>query len=174
MGTVVDNADPEKLGRVRVSIPGLIGDEGSGWAFPLWPGAGGKQRGMFSPPPKGADVGILFHMGDIEHPYYLGGYPGREEAPDEAKDASSPEEAVKVFVYETDRWKFLFDGRQGKQILQLKDKKTEDVIEIDGVNLGVRIKATSAISIQCDGAVDIKGSALTLNGRFVVPNGKPI
>jgi len=173
IGFVLRNDDPEKLGRVKVSIPGLLKE--TGWAFPLgWPGAGGKKRGMFAPPPKDAEVGVFFNQGNPDNPYYLSGNPGRGEAPDEVEDASSPEEAAKVFAYESDRFKFLFDGRKGKQIIALRDKKTGDCIEIDGVNLGIKIKATSAMQLECDGALNIKSSNLTLNGRTVVPNGKPI
>lgn len=173
IGQVVDNADPEKLGRVRVRIPGLI-EQKSRWAFPLgWPGAGTKKRGMFAPPPKGADVGVMFHQGDIDHPYYLGGHPGRGEAPDEV-DESSPEDATKVWAFESDRFKFLFDGRPGKQLIQLRDKKTGDVIEIDGRALGVNITATSAINIKAKGAVNIDGANVTIAGRLVARNGKPI
>lgn len=171
-GVVVSNKDPEKLGRVRIRIPGIT--ESTPWAFPLgWPGAGGKRRGTFAPPPEGAEVGVFFKMGDIDHPRYLCGFPGRGEAPEETDD-STPEEAVKVHVHETDRWRFTFDERPGKALLQLKDKKTNDVVEIDGAALGIRIKATSALMLECVGAVDISGANVTINGRVVAKNGKPI
>lgn len=174
MGIVADNADPEKLGRVRVRIPGLI-EDASAWAFPLgWPAAGGKQRGAFRPPPKGAEVGVFFHQGDIDHPHYISGHPGRGEAPEETSD-STPEEATKVqVVHEGERYRVVIDERPGKQQLQLRDKKTGDEIAFDGVKLAVHIQGTTAVSIESKGSVDIKALALTLNGRFVAPNGKPI
>lgn len=171
MGVVVDNKDPEMLGRVRVRIPGVI-EPKSAWAFPLgWPGAGGKQKGWFDVPPTDAEVGVFFHMGDVDKPYYLCGHPGRGEAPPEVE---TPEDNELVKVHETKRWRFTLDERPGKAQLQLRDKKTGDVFEIDGVKLGVRIKATSALVLECDGAIDIKGSAVTINGRRLMPNGKPI
>lgn len=173
VGVVLDNADPLRLGRVRVRIPGVL-DQGTGWALPLgMPGAGGKKRGSFSVPPQEAEVGVFFNMGDPDRPYYISGNYGHGEVPDEVEDAE-PAEAWKVWSHETDRFKFLFDGRKGKQLLQFRDKKTDDVIEIDGVKLGVRIKATSAISIECDGAIAINGSNLTIQGRYVAKNGKSI
>lgn len=172
MGVVINNKDPEKLGRVRARIPGIT--ETSPWAFPLgWPGAGARKRGSFSPPPEGAEVGVFFHQGDIDHPHYLCGHPGRGEAPDEV-DESTPEDAVKVHVHETERWRFTFDERPEKALLQLRDKKTGDVVEIDGAALGVRIKATSALVLECVGAVDIRGANVTINGRQVAKNTKPI
>ncbi len=173
VGEVVDNVDPKKLCRVRVNIPGIA--EPTGWAFPLgMAGAGGKKRGGWSPPPKGAEVAVFFKMGDPDHPYYLPGNIGEGEAPDEV-DEATPEEAVQVpFVFNGDRWKFLVDERPGKARIALEDKKTGDVIEIDGVKLGVYIKASSALVLECDGAVDIRGTSITLNGRTVAPNPKPI
>lgn len=171
MGVVVSNRDPEKVGRVTVRIPGLI-DEESGWAHPLgWGGSGGPQSGWFDVPPEGAEVGVLFHQGDIDHPHYLCGHPGRGEAPPEVESA---EDNVLVKVLETVRWRITLDERPGKHLLQLRDKKTEDVVEIDGAALGVRIKATSALILETNGSVDIKGSAVRINGRPVLPNGKPI
>lgn len=175
VGVVTDNADPKKLGRVKVRIPG-VADQGTGWALPLGMlGAGGKKRGGFSVPPKDAEVGVFFNQGDADRPYYLPANPGTGEAPDEVEDAeTSPEEAPSVFSHETERFKLLFDGRKGKQLIQIRDKKTDDVIEIDGVKLGINIKATSAINIRCDGAINIKGANLTIQDRLVARNGKPI
>lgn len=170
-GPVVNNKDPKKLGRVTVRIPGLI-DE-TPWAFPLgWGGA--KQRGDWRPPPIGAEVGVMFKMGDPDHPRYILGYPGEGETPDEVQE-SSVEDAVKVpFVHEGERWKFILDERPGKARIALIDKVTDDVIEIDGVGLGVHFKATSALSIECDGAVDIRGASVTINGRKVAPSTKAL
>ena len=33
-GSVVDNADPKKLARLKLRIPSVMGEEVSGWAFP--------------------------------------------------------------------------------------------------------------------------------------------
>jgi hypothetical protein len=172
-GPVVDNVDPKKLGRVKVNIPGVA--EPTGWAFPLGAaGAGGKKRGGWSPPPIGAEVAVFFKMGDADHPRFIPGWPGEGEQPDEVEEAS-PEEAVKVpYVFNGDRFKFIVDERPGKARIAIEDKKTGDLYEIDGVKLGLRLKSTSALSIECDGAVDIKGSSVTINGRLVAPNPKPI
>ena len=35
--TVVGNVDPQSLGRVRVAVPAVLGDEQSGWAMPCVP-----------------------------------------------------------------------------------------------------------------------------------------
>src|SRR6185503_13488238 len=74
VGHVVDRADPLKLGRVRIRIPGLI-QAASAWAFPLGTlGGGSDRRGFFAVPEDGAEVGVLFQEGDVERPYYLSGH----------------------------------------------------------------------------------------------------
>ena len=173
MGVVTDNADPERVGRVRVRIPGVVEPE-SAWAFPLgWAAAGGSQRGTFAPPPKGAEVGVFFHQGDPDHPYYISGHPGRGEQPPEALEGT-PAEATQLFVHETDRWRLIFDDRAGRELFQIVFKPTGDVIELDGAQLGLRIKATAAIVLESDGSVDIRGSSVTIQGRQVTRNGKAI
>jgi hypothetical protein len=175
MGVVIDNADPEKVGRVRVRIPGLTSDEGSAWAHPLgWPGAGSPQYGMFAPPQKGAEVGVLFSQGDIDHPHYLCGHPGRGEAPSETTGGTAPADAGKIMVIESLRWRVTLDDRPGNEQLQLKDKLTGDVVEIDGVKAGVHIKGTSTVFIEAAGLVKLDGAMIQLGDRVVVPNGSPI
>ena len=72
VGVVTKNDDPEKLGRVKVRIPGLVDPE-SAWAFPMGaPGGGSKRHGFFSPPVVGAEVCVFFHGGDPDHPWFIG------------------------------------------------------------------------------------------------------
>lgn len=85
VGVVVARDDPEKLGRVRVRIPGLI-EPASSWAYPMgMPGAGGgastSSRGMKWIPRLGAHVCVFFHQGHIDAPFYM---PGNWGAPFDA------------------------------------------------------------------------------------------
>jgi hypothetical protein len=172
-GPVVDNKDPLKLCRVKVNVPGIA--EPTGWARPMgMAGAGGKKRGGWSPPPIGAEVGVVFKMGDPDHPRYFPGYPGEGEAPDEV-DEASVEEAVKIpFVFNGDIFKIVIDERPSGPRAALENKLTGDIIELDGKKLGVFIKGTSAVAIQSEGAFAVEASSITLNGRIVAPTKKPI
>ena len=51
-GTVVDNNDPLRMGRLSALVPGALGDTPSGWALPSAPYAG-SSVGMFTVPPQG-------------------------------------------------------------------------------------------------------------------------
>jgi uncharacterized protein involved in type VI secretion and phage assembly len=177
IGEVVDRDDPEGLGRVRVRIPGLV-EPASAWAFPLGTvGGGSDRRGFFSVPEKGAECGVLFHQGDVDHPYYLCGHWGKPngeaEVPEPARGLPK-EEAPQVRAFETGRFLFVFDDREGKEALVVKDKTSGDQIEFDGAGMGITIKATSALLLKADGVVSIEGASVQIQGRLVLPSPKPI
>jgi phage protein D/phage baseplate assembly protein gpV len=72
VGIVNDIADPEGLGRVKVSLPWLSDDFVSDWARTLQLGAG-KDRGWMVLPEVGDEVLVGFEQGDFRRPYVLGG-----------------------------------------------------------------------------------------------------
>jgi len=177
IGQVVDREDPESLGRVRVKIPGLV-EPASAWAFPLGTvGGGSDRRGFFAVPEKDAEVGVLFHQGDVDHPYYLCGHwgkpGGQAEVPEPARGLAK-EETPQVRAFETGRFLLAFDDRDGKEALVIKDKKSGDQVEFDGAAMGITIKGTSALLFKADGIISIEGTTVQINGRVVLPGKKPI
>jgi len=177
IGEVVDREDPEGIGRVRVRIPGLV-EPASAWAFPLGTvGGGSARRGFFAVPETGAEVGVLFHQGDVDHPYYLCGHWGKPDGQAEVPEPSRglpKEEAPQVRAFETGRFLLVFDDREGKEALVIKDKRSGDQIELDGAGMGITVKATSALILKADGLVSIEGASVQINGRLVLPGAKPI
>jgi hypothetical protein len=65
-GTVTDNLDPLRIGRVRVRVPEVTGGADLGWAMPCVP------AGFFSVPPIGAEVWIEFEQGNPDYPICSG------------------------------------------------------------------------------------------------------
>jgi hypothetical protein len=177
IGHVVDRDDPQQLGRVRVRIPSLIRDA-SAWAFPLGTvGGGSDRRGFFAVPERGAEVGVLFQEGDVDRPYYFAGHWGKPggatEIPGPARGLSSSD-TPQVRVFETRRFLLVFDDGAGHEALRIEDKLAGDQIEFDGTALGVTVKATSALFLKADGLVSIEGTTVVINGRVVLPGGRPI
>jgi len=82
-GLVIDTHDPEMRGRIRASVPGVPGDQASGWALPCVPFAG-IGVGFFALPPVGAEVWIEFEGGDLTNPIWTGCFWDASEAPPEA------------------------------------------------------------------------------------------
>lgn len=79
-GTVVNNQDPQRQGRIQALVPQVLGEVPSGWATPCAPYAG-PSAGFFSIPPVGAGVWIEFEGGDVSRPIWVGCYWGAAEPP---------------------------------------------------------------------------------------------
>jgi uncharacterized protein involved in type VI secretion and phage assembly len=70
-GTVVNNVDPQQIGRIQAIVPDVSNVMLSSWAMPCVP-VGGIQTGMFAVPPIGAGVWIEFEQGDPDYPIWTG------------------------------------------------------------------------------------------------------
>jgi hypothetical protein len=74
-GLVIENIDPEQIGRIMVQVPDVLGEIPSSWAMPCVPAAG-IQSGCFIVPPIGSQVWIEFEQGDPDYPIWTGGFWG--------------------------------------------------------------------------------------------------
>lgn len=97
-GLVVDNADPEQLGRIRVKVPSVFGDEVvTGWATPCVPFGGQPGQGLFTVPDRDAGVWVEFEEGDLEFPVWVGTFwskPGGTTEVPKVRDREGAEGAV--------------------------------------------------------------------------------
>jgi hypothetical protein len=74
-GLVVENVDPQQIGRVVVQVPDVLGPNPSSWAMPCVPAAG-LQAGIFVVPPIGSQVWVEFEQGNRDYPIWTGGFWG--------------------------------------------------------------------------------------------------
>jgi hypothetical protein len=74
-GLVIENIDPEQIGRALVQVPDVLGEIPSSWAMPCVPAAG-IQSGCFIVPPVGSQVWVEFEQGDSNYPIWTGGFWG--------------------------------------------------------------------------------------------------
>jgi hypothetical protein len=74
-GLVIENLDPQQIGRVLVQVPDVLGELPSSWAMPCVPAAG-IQSGCFIVPPIGSQVWVEFEQGDPDYPIWAGGFWG--------------------------------------------------------------------------------------------------
>lgn len=164
IGVVVNRADPDGLGRVRVRVPGVV-EPASAWAWPIGaPGGGSRDRGLFWVPEEGAEVAVFFKQGDPDAPFYLPanwGAPGGTEETPEASDGGDPD----VRVLALGAYDVVVDTRAATKGLRLVDKADgENVIEFDGVTRVLRISATTSVRIESTGQIDIQGLVTTIQG----------
>jgi len=82
-GTVTDNNDPEKLGRLMALVPSVMGEVPVGWALPTFPFTG-DGCGHVMLPAVGAMVWIEFEAGNLDFPIWSGGFflSGQRPSPD--------------------------------------------------------------------------------------------
>jgi uncharacterized protein involved in type VI secretion and phage assembly len=73
-GFVVDNADPQKLGRLQVTVPSVLAGTTSDWALPVLSFAGAADIGQLALPEIGAAVWVEFEEGDLSRPLWVGAF----------------------------------------------------------------------------------------------------
>jgi len=73
-GTVLQNIDPERRGRLQLVVPDVLSLIPSTWAEPCVPLAGptGPPMGVYMVPPIGAGVWVEFEHGDPNKPIWVG------------------------------------------------------------------------------------------------------
>jgi uncharacterized protein involved in type VI secretion and phage assembly len=81
-GKVENNVDPQRLGRIQVSCPSVLGDGPISWARPSAPYAG-SGVGFLAIPPIGANVWVEFEAGNTELPIWSGCFWEDSELPSE-------------------------------------------------------------------------------------------
>jgi hypothetical protein len=74
-GMVIENLDPEQIGRVLLQVPDVLGETPSSWAMPCVPVAG-IQAGIYAVPPIGSQVWVEFEQGNSNYPIWTGGFWG--------------------------------------------------------------------------------------------------
>nr|WP_320192952.1 phage baseplate assembly protein V [uncultured Desulfobacter sp.] len=88
-GTVVNNEDPKRQGRIQVLVPDVSGIALSNWAMPCVP-IGGLQSGISTIPPIGSGVWVEFEQGDPDYPIWVGGFWGSAADPPVMAQAAAP------------------------------------------------------------------------------------
>jgi hypothetical protein len=149
VGTVEDNKDPDKIGRLKIRVVELYGSIPTShipWANPSSPFGGGNDYGFFMIPPVGAKVRIALWRGHPWFPEWYGTHWFRGEAPFEA--ALIP---PNNFVIKTPEG-HLIDLHDGGPHIRIKDKDGDYII-LDTRKRELKIFAHSSKFEQEGGSV---------------------
>ncbi|MGH4006878.1 MAG: phage baseplate assembly protein V [Pseudonocardiaceae bacterium] len=93
-GLVRENRDPEQLGRLKVLVPSVLGDQVvTGWALPCVPYGGMAGQGLLAVPDVGAGVWVEFEEGDLEFPIWVGTFWSKPGGKTELPKANGPDGA---------------------------------------------------------------------------------
>lgn len=66
------------------------------------------------------------------------------------------------------------DNNASSAGFKIQDKVSGANVEFDGVSKSMRVYSPAALILESNGFVSIKGLQVDINGRIVLPNGKPI
>jgi hypothetical protein len=153
-GTVTNNVDPLRIGRVQITVPD-IPHVLSTWAMPCVPLAG-LQTGMYMVPPMGAGVWVEFEQGDPDHPIYVGGWWG--SAAEVPATAALTTPGLSVFVLQS-------------------QAPSQNAVVVSDVPVppmllgGIMLKAgLSSVTVDPSG-VTITAPKIQINGLTIVNNG---
>ncbi|MGH8004955.1 MAG: phage baseplate assembly protein V [Limisphaerales bacterium] len=128
-GVVVNNVDPQQMGRLQVQVPSVAGTDAL-FALPSVPYAG-PGVGFFFLPPVGANVWVEFEEGDKNRPIWSGGFWGSGEVPSEAnlpqRKVLKTENVTLTIEEQSGAGGFILEVGQTKMKLSLKN----GIIEID-------------------------------------------
>lgn len=160
---VRDNCDPERLGRLRLEIPAVLGvgpEQWSEWASPCFPYGGNPDCGWYLLPEVGASVWAEFEAGDPQAPIWSGVWlagsnPG--EMPSEAAANPSTCKVLKTAAGHT----LLLEDTAGQQKIMLRDAGGQHLL-LDVAGARVELVSAGEIVLR-DGA----GSEIVLSGGSI-------
>jgi phage protein D/phage baseplate assembly protein gpV len=167
IGVVTDNQDPEGWGRVKVKYPWLSPDHASDWARVVAPGAG-ADRGIEFLPEIDDEVLVGFEMGDIGHPYVLGGlWNGQDAPPQKSSDAIAGGKVQKRIVRSRAGHQVVLDDSDGGGSITIADKNG-NTIALDTATNALSMKVSGDITLDAGGQITIKGAGpVTVKGAVI-------
>ena len=140
---MADNADPLLRGRVRVTVPAVLGEEASGWAEPAAPFSG-DGVGQFTLPPVGAGVWVEFEAGDPDYPIWTGGWWAAGQPP-AAETGRSGLPGLKVIRGVSGLLVALDDDAQ---TLTLSDSDGANLVSVRVLQGQVLVRATARVVVD--------------------------
>lgn len=150
-GTVFNNVDPERRGRIQALVSDVYGTTPSTFALPCLPVAG-PQMGHYAVPPVGAGVWIEFEQGNKDFPIWTGcWYGGQAELP-AAANAGLP--------------------ASPNMVLQTLGQHSVVLSDVPGVGITLKTAGGAMITVNDSGIVisNGQGASISLVGPTVSIN----
>lgn len=148
---VVDNSDPEKVGRIQVKVYPMMAmiknEKDLPWAHSLLP------SNYFAIPEKGDYVWVFFEDGYITRPVWIGICTHKNIFPDEFKKESPVAKVLK-----TKNYTILI----GKEDFEVKSNKFDLKIDKSG---NVKIETNGKIEINSSGTIKVDGQMIELGSN---------
>ncbi|MGZ8414208.1 MAG: VgrG-related protein [Gemmatirosa sp.] len=171
IGIVTDNDDPDGLGRVKLKYPWLSPEHASHWARVAVPG-GGADRGMQFLPEINDEVLVGFELGDVHHPYVIGGlWNGRDKPPGDTGKVVSGGKVEQRVIRSRTGHTITLDDSSGAPSITIEDRNG-NVVHLDTrsdalsvrTKGDVKIEAKGSLSLKAQGRVEIAGMGVKIDG----------
>jgi len=157
-GMVVDNQDPEHLGRLRVRVPRVLGpDVVTGWAMPCVPYGGDRNQGFLCLPDLGGAGRVEFEAGDLELPIWVGTFwskPGGESELPKSNNGDGSEQGES----QNPATRKIFKTTKGHTIQFEDDGDEERILICDGQNENRIVFGSDGMSIFSSGGITANGN----------------
>jgi len=154
IGEVVDNNDPEKIGRCKIIVFGAFSEHTSPdnlpWAVPEFSFIG-SNRGSFIVPPIGAYVNVYFADGEIAFPVYSSKALNVKQLPTN-KDKNYPNNMI---FFETDNGDSFEIDRETSETKFIHNTGSTITIDKDGT---ITIDSVNKLNMTHDKGLFIDGS----------------
>ena len=174
-GIVTNNADPKKLGRVKVRYPWLSDEDESDWAR-LAVSMSGPKAGTFFLPEVEDEVLVAFELGDMRFPYVLGCLWHAGDPPAEPPQGDNA--GKQRIIRSRSGLTIKLDDTDGAELIEIADSAGTSKIVIDAAagtilvegDKGVTVRAANgpltlegqSVEIKAQAKVDVKGAQVTV------------
>jgi len=115
-GFVTDNKDPDKRGRIKLSVPSVLGEQETGWALPCLPFGGLTNQGLFMVPEVDAQVWVEFEEGNVDKPLWVGVF---WQQPGDIPEEAAKDEPTTRLIRTPGGHVLQFDDESGKERFRL-------------------------------------------------------
>ena len=156
---VVDNVDPERLGRVRVKFPSLPGFPESAWARLVMPMAG-EERGWVTIPEINDEVLVTFMYGNFNNAVVVGALFNGVDTPPYANEDG--ENNLRVFQSRSGH-RVTFDDTPGAERIELVTHNESIRVVMDAANEVLSVYSGKDIEIEAANHIGIQTEMFTLS-----------
>jgi uncharacterized protein involved in type VI secretion and phage assembly len=155
-GRVENNIDPLNMARIMVSVADVGGNAPLTWAMPCLP-VSGRGMGMFTVPPVGSAVWVMFVRGDSDYPVWLGGFYASGEAPSLSRRVPPALDGITLQT-SSGHGLVISDAPGGGILIQ-----TAGGAKVEVTDAGITISTGQGAELRLTGnTVDVNNHALTI------------
>jgi uncharacterized protein involved in type VI secretion and phage assembly len=158
---VVDNKDPDKMGRIKVRMYWQKDSDTTGW-IRYMAHHSGKSRGFYFIPEIDDEVIVAFENGNLNMPFVIGSvYNGKANSSDRAETDNLFKSIRTISGNE-----IYFSDKSGEETIHVytKDKKNEILISMkdDGI---IKIKSNKNIAIEAPENIEVKSKNMKFEAQ---------